>query len=143
MCSTSLLNVLCVIYFIRWMDSWSVVLFFFFPRSFLLSSSKRKNFLSFSSLSLFSHLKKLQKKKKVRLKSIRRRRKNRRRREILVAFTVESFYLLAFRILSLSSCCCMGFFCRRVLISVAFSRARHIIWKDFCERKKGACDFFY
>jgi hypothetical protein len=39
-------------------------------------------------------------------------------------------------------CCCMGFFCRRVLISIAFSRATHH-WKDFCERKKGACDFFY
>ena len=119
------------------------MLFFFFPRSFLLSSSKRKNFLSFSSLSLFTSEKASEEEKeKVRVKSIRRRRKNRRRREILVAFTVESFYLLAFRILSLSSCCCMGFFCRRVLISVAFSRARHIIWKDFCERKKGACDFF-
>jgi len=38
---------------------------------FLLSSffpPKRKNFLSFSSLSLFSHLKKLQKKKKGTLK---------------------------------------------------------------------------
>jgi hypothetical protein len=35
----------------------------------------------------------------------------------------------------------MGFFCRRVLISIAFSRATHH-WKDFCERKKGACDFF-
>ena len=56
--------------------------------------------------------------------------------------SLESFYLLA-RILSSSLRCCVGFFCRRVLISVAFSRATHHWKKDFCERKKGACDFFY
>ena len=115
------------------------MLFFFFP-SFLL----RKNFLSFSSLSLFSHLKKLQKKKKVRVKSIRRRRKNRRRREILVAFTTRKFLFTRKSILSSSlKCCCVGFFCRRVLISVAFSRAATHHWRrTFARGKRGLAIFF-
>lgn len=105
---------------------------------------QKKFSLLFFSLSLFTAEKASEeKKKKVRLKSIRRRRKNRRRREILVAFTVESFYLLAFRILSSSlKCCCVGFFCRRVLISVAFSRARHIIGGGLLREEKGGLRFF-
>ena len=118
---------------------------FFFSSFLVLSSSspppKRKNFLSFS-LSLFTEKNLQKRKKKVRLKSIRRRRKNRRRREILVAFTVESFYLLAKAF----------FLCRRVVawasFVVAFLFLLHFLARDtsleedFCERKKGACDFF-
>ena len=42
----------------------------------------------------------------------------------------------------MSSCCCMGFFCRRVLISVAFSRARHIIGGGLLREEKGGLRFF-
>lgn len=117
----------------------------FFSSFLVLSSSslllKEKIFSPFS-LSLFTEKILQKRKKKVRLKSIRRRRK-RRRREILVAFTVESFYLLAFRILSSSSCCCVGFFCRRVLISIAFSRAATHHWRrTFARGKRGLAIFF-
>ena len=127
----------------------------FFPLSSPLFFSflllQKKNFTThlLLSLSLFSSharetKKKLQKrKKKVRLKSRRRRHKRRRRRrEILVAYTRKfllftrshsfSVVLMLFGLLLSSG----------VLISIAFSRATHR-WKDFCERKKGACDFFY
>ena len=111
----------------------------FFPPPLLLL--KEKIFSPFS-LSLFTEKNLQKRKKKVRLKSIRRRRKNRRRREILVAFTVESFYLLAKAFFLRRSCCCMGFFCRRVLISVAFSRARHIIGGGLLREEKGGLRFF-
>ena len=39
-------------------------------------------------------------------------------------------------------CCCVGFFCRRVLISVAFSRARHIIGGGLLREEKGGLRFF-
>ena len=115
------------------------MLFFFFP-SFLL----RKNFLSFSSLSLFSHLKKLQKKKKVRLKSIRRRRKNRRRREILVAFTTRKFLFTRFShsFFVVKVLLCGLLLSSRSYFCCIFSRGDTSLEEDFCERKKGACDFF-
>ena len=118
---------------------------FFFSSFLVLSSSspppKRKNFLSFS-LSLFTEKNLQKRKKKVRLKSIRRRRKNRRRREILVAFTVESFYLLAKAF----------FLCRRVVawasFVVAFLFLLHFLARDtsfgrtFARGKRGLAIFF-
>lgn len=118
------------------------MLFLFFP-SFLL----RKNFLSFSSLSLFSHLKKLQKnqkKKKVRLKSIRRRRKNRRRREILVAFTTRKFLFTRFShsFFVVKVLLCGLLLSSRSYFCCIFSRATHHWRRTFARGKRGLAIFF-